>query len=253
MLTSSLAICTPDQHGYLGERVILYNLDDIDKAATDVNIVGQIVSSIVLLSGKSYYTCTLRKRNNGLSQSYRLGEYLNDFDNIIELNILSGIVATKEWFEELRFGRYVALVEVTTDTVSYWEMIGYELGLSVTDWQRVSNGDLENGMRITLACDNEYKESNQSYIVQSIPLPVSAPAIKGGIYSIPVPLTMGTAYTFTHTFTLTNATFEAFTVARGQELVGILKANAVNLTTQFDITPAQDYAANELQIRCIGN
>ena len=253
MLTSSLAICSPDQHGYLGETVYLYNIDDIDKALTDLNISGQRVSAIVLLSGKTYYTCSLRKRNIGLTQDYRLGEYLNDFDNRLELNIISNAEDTKDWFEELRYNRYVALVEITTDTTSYWEMIGYELGLGVVDWSRQSNGDLENGMRIVLSSDNEFKESKQSYIVQTIPLPVSAPAVKGGIYTITIPLTQGTPYTLAHGFDLTSVTLEAFTTARGQELCGILIPDPAHLTTQFIIVPAQDYLANELKIRALGN
>lgn len=252
MIASNIAVCTPDQAGYLGNEVILYNYDDIDRAATDANILGQRVSAVELLPGKSYYTCRLRNRNNRLRQQYRLGEYLNDFDNNLELAIPSIELATRDWLEELRYNRYVALVAINDYTQNYWEMIGYELGLAVVAIERDSNGDLSNGYFVTLSSDSEFKESKQSYIVQSTPLPVIAPPAKVGYHTISVPLTAGTTYTFAHGYVMTNVTCEAFTSIAGVEFVGVLIPSIANPSTHYTIIPSQDYNASELTIRVIG-
>lgn len=72
----------------------------------------------------------------------------------------------------------------------------------------------------------------------------------GGVYTIAVPMTAGTTYTFAHGYTLDEVDLVAF-ADNGLELQSALIPNAVNPQTEFDITPAVDCIAG-VKIRVFG-
>ena len=122
--------------------IILFNLDDIDKAQCKID--GNVCSEFMMKTGKFGYQWSGHKNSFESTVALYKGTYANGFDHALVLRVFAKTQDTKDELNKLAQGKVVAMVrnlDSQNDETKY-EIYGYDNGLVMTDLQSAStDGD----------------------------------------------------------------------------------------------------------------
>lgn len=136
------AVCGKQALAGTGQKVILINFEDIDKTLSEV--VGDVINSIVLKSGKHAYAFTSLEDSTVGDFALNKGTYFNSWNHNLPLNIFTKSEASKKFMNLSAGARVVAVVEnkeigtasvggvVATGEVKY-EVYGWDSGLELLE------------------------------------------------------------------------------------------------------------------------
>lgn len=136
------AVCGKQALAGTGARVILINIEDIDRELSEVT--GNVINSIVLKSTKKAYAFNSLEDSTVGDFALNKGTWFNTWNHNLPLNIFTKSEASKEFMNTAAGARVVAIVEnkeigtalsggvVTTGEVKY-EVYGWDSGLELLE------------------------------------------------------------------------------------------------------------------------
>jgi hypothetical protein len=168
-LTAAIAACGVETSAGVDHIGYIVNLNDIDKSATIVT--NYAITALSYNPGAAAFACTVLNTDDPEGNcKFMRGQYRDGWDHNVKIKLMVNDTAVRLRLAELINSRVCVILKLYTPTGSYWEILGYEMGLEVTNIDRSYN-DLETsgGWVVTLGCDADYKEKHIPYIVGTAP------------------------------------------------------------------------------------
>ncbi len=169
-LSAEIAACDISTNNGVGHLAYVVNLDDIDKASTVVT--DYAIASLVYNPGAAAFACTVMSSDEPEGNyKYVKGQYRNGWDHRVTLRFCINDTAIRLRVAELLRSRVVVILQLfDASGGSYFEVLGYELGLEVAEIDRNYNDqDTAGGWVVSFGCDDTFKEKDFPYILGTAP------------------------------------------------------------------------------------
>lgn len=129
------------KRGLDGNKAVLINFDDIDRAASTVS--GATITDIVLKSGKSGFDATWYKDLANVNSAFAPNtEDIDGFTHSFLCRLPNSSAENAERAAEISQGRFIAVVETRfkgTDNADAFKVYGWEDGLKLSEMTNASN------------------------------------------------------------------------------------------------------------------
>lgn len=138
-------------------KVWLFNYADIDKA-TSVVTDEELTTLKLKTSAKGYIYQSMDNSTEGGATLNR-GTYSANYDHSVSLRIFADTIEAKEFLNEAKEARIVAIVERKTEGDNKFEVYGWQSGLKMTENAYATTFTDNVAYNPTFASDDQSKES----------------------------------------------------------------------------------------------
>ncbi len=143
----------------ISDTIVIINFDDVNKTKSDVD--GNVIAELVLNEGAQAYKYVSARNAFESTTTLNKGTYVNTYSHQILGRVFFRSQEVKDQLVALTNGKVIVIVKNldTTNEETVYEVYGWDSGLVLTDFQQASTDSDGVLYTITLASDDNSKES----------------------------------------------------------------------------------------------
>jgi hypothetical protein len=186
-ISAEIAACDIGTTNGIGHIAYVININDIDKSATVITDFA--IDHLHYNPGAAAFMCAVLNTDEPEGNVKLIkGNYRDGWDHNIKLRFCINDTAIRLRLDECLHSRVCVVIQLWDAAgKQYFEILGYELGLEITDVDRNYNDeDTAGGWVVALACDDTYKEKDFPYILGTAPGTIVIDATEVGAASVEI-------------------------------------------------------------------